>query len=92
MGLNGTQHGLGFRVFVVVVGDQGLRRQSISLTGRACSVAGQRQMPIRGVDHVLVAAMYYSAGVLGGSWHLLTNYNCTYNPLISAISALIYLR
>ena len=28
---------------------------------------------------------------LGGSWYLLTNYNCTYNPLISPISVLIWL-
>ena len=24
-------------------------------------------------------------GLLGGSWYLLTNYNCTYKPLISPI-------
>ena len=29
--------------------------------------------------------------LLGGSWYLLTTYNCTYNPLLSPFSALIWL-
>ena len=28
---------------------------------------------------------------IGGSWYLFTNLNCTYNPLISPLSALIWL-
>ena len=61
--------------------------------GFRASGLGLLSPPPHTSGHILRSTMALDAWhvVLGNSWYLLNNYNCTYDPLISPLSALIWL-
>ena len=45
----------------------------------------------RSFFHHRAALPWWEGDMLGGSWYFVTNSNCTYSPLVSPLSALIWL-